>query len=56
MGGYFPGRPTEPKSVPARTQEAQSGLHLKLHGLDKEQVGQPVTSPQKEKDPAGIGV
>ena len=56
MGGYFPGRPTEPESGPAKTQEAQFGLHFSLHGLDKEQAGQPVRSPQKEKDPAGIRV
>ena len=41
----------DPKSRPAKTQEAQAGLHFKLHGLDKEQAGQPVTSPKKEKDP-----
>ena len=32
------------------TQEAQAGLHFKQHGLDKEQAGQPITSPQKGKD------
>ena len=42
MGGYFLGRPTEPESGPAKTQEAQAGLHFKLHGLDKEQAGQPI--------------
>ena len=51
MGGYFLGRPMEPESVPAKTQEAQARLHFKLHGLDKEQAGQPVTSPQKGKGP-----
>ena len=56
MGGYFPGRPMEPESGPAKTKEAQVGLHFSLPGLDKEQAGQPVRSPQKEKDPAEIGV
>ena len=51
MGGYFLGRPMEPESGPAKTQEAQAGLHFKLHGLDKEQAGQPVTSPRKAKGP-----
>ena len=56
MGGYFPGRPMEPESGPAKTQKAQVGLHFKQHGLDKEQAGQPVTSQQKGKDPAEVGV
>ena len=46
----------EPESGPAKTQEAQAGLHFKLHGLDKEQAGQPATSPRKGKDLAGIRV
>ena len=43
-GGYFPGRPMEPEGGPAKTKEAQAGLHFKQHGLDKEQAGQPITS------------
>ena len=43
-GGYFPGRPMEAESGPAKTQEAQAGLHFKQHGLDREQAGQPITS------------
>ena len=56
MGGYFPGRPMEPESGPAKTKEAQAGLHFKQHGLDKEQTGQPVMSQRKEKDPTETGV
>ena len=33
MGGYFPGSPMEPERRPAKTQEAQAGLHFKQHGL-----------------------
>ena len=44
MGGYFPARPMELESGPAKTKEAQAGLHFKQHGLDKEQAGQPITS------------
>ena len=47
MGGYFPGRPREQESGPAKTQEAQAGLHFKQHGLDKEQASQSVTNQQK---------
>ena len=46
----------EPESGPVKTREAQAGLHLKLHGLDQGQAGQPDSSPQKERDPAEIGV
>ena len=45
MGGYFMGRPMDPESRPAKTRETQAGLHFKLHGVDKGQAGQPVTSP-----------
>ena len=33
VGGYFPGRPMEPESGPAKTMKAQAGLHFKQHGL-----------------------
>ena len=56
MGGYFLGRPMEPEGGPAKTKEAQAGLHFKQHGLDKEQSGHPVMSKQKEKDTAETGV
>ena len=56
MGGYFIGRPMDPESRPTKTQGGQAGLHFKLHGLDKGQAGQPVTSPQKGKDPTETGV
>ena len=56
MGGYFPGRPGVPESGPAKTQEAQAGLHFKQHGLDKEQAGQPVTSQHNGKDTVEPGV
>ena len=53
MGGYFPGRPTEPESGPAKTQEAQVGMHFSLHGLDKEQAGQPVNKSTEGKGAGG---
>ena len=31
--GYFPGRPMEPESGPAKTMKAHAGLHFKQHGL-----------------------
>ena len=41
MGGYFPDRPMEPESGPAKTRRPIAGLHIKQHGLDKEQAGSP---------------
>ena len=43
MGGYFPGRPMEPESEPAKTRKAQAGLYFKQHGLDKERADRPVS-------------
>ena len=51
MGGYFLGRPTEPESGPAKSQEAQVGLHFSLHGLYKEQAGQHVKKSIEGKGP-----
>ena len=56
MEGYFPGRPMEPESGPAKTHEAQVGLHFKKLGLDREQAGQPITSHRKGKDLVETGV
>ena len=41
MGGYFLGRPMEPEGGPAMTRRPIAGLHIKRHGLDKEQAGSP---------------